>query len=77
MVILPAQSDTAWIWSSATSAPEQVPLGQHARQQELTAACWSMDDSCIAFGASKGAVIILAIAQKKVVHNLQGVHERV
>jgi hypothetical protein len=77
MVILPAMSDTIWLWAASSKAPEKVSLGQHVHQQELTAACWSADDAQLAVGASKGAVLIFDTGLKKIKHSLQGVHERV
>jgi hypothetical protein len=77
MLVLPASADFLFIWDVATKAAEKVPLGPHVHQQELTAACWSLDGCQLAIGASKGALLIFDLTTKKIKHNLQGVHERV
>ena len=77
LAILPALADHLVLWDAAAQTSLKIPVGVHVQQQELTAACWSADDAVLAIGASRGAILLLDVAVKKMQHNLQGVHEKV
>lgn len=77
LVVLPSTADFFFIWDVASRSFEKISLGGHAQQQELLVACWSSDGAKLAIGTSKGALLIFETTTKKVLHNVQGVHERV
>jgi WD40 repeat protein len=77
LVVLPATTDFFFIWDVASRSFEKISLGGHAQQQEMLVACWSSDSTKLVIGASKGALLVFDTTMKKVLHNVQGVHERV
>lgn len=75
--MLPAASDFFFVWDAAAKTFDKVALGAHAQQQDLRVVCWSADSTKCAIGASKGAMLLFDVSIRKILHNVQGVHDRV
>lgn len=76
MVVLPSESDFFFIYDALTGAPERINCGAHIRQQDLTAAVWSSDDSTLAVGTSKGSLLMYSVRTRKIEINITARHEK-
>ena len=65
------------MWDAAAKTFDKVALGAHAQQQDLRVVCWSADSTKCAIGTSKGALLLFDVSIRKILHNVQGVHDKV
>jgi hypothetical protein len=77
LAILPAGADFFYLWDTVSKQAEKCSLGAHVPQHELVMAFWSQDGAQVTLGTSKGAMVLYHTINKRIVLNLQGVHEQV